>query len=435
MNEIVKIHLGRQSFTISVEAHRLLKSYLAAVQKQVGDPEVVDEIELRIAELLLERGIAEDKVVLPKDVEYIQEQLGQPEDFGEEDGDKDKVSSASERGDKRLFRDTDNALIAGVAAGLANYFGLDVVLVRLAIAVITIFSFGTAIVLYLLLWLVVPPANSASEKLQMRGEPVTLEALKGSVSKADVAKTARRINSSLLTVLDTIFRVCIKLIGVGFILLGLATLVGAAVTRIYMSLHDGKLIQENLFPVGGREQLLVWVTMGLAVLVSVFLILVGLAIFRRKWPLNGWVTGVLAAIFLVGAITTTALAADAAPRVNERYQALQHTTAVKDIRPFNKVVTSGDVDISYISSPTYAANIHYVDHPDLSKVKVYVANKTLYIDSRQLDNVQHCTMLCLFPRYNMTVQIYAPNVQSFDTPRHTDIFYPDAVPPPVPVLK
>jgi len=98
------------------------------------------------------------------------------------------------------------------------------------------------------------------------------------------------------------------------------------------------------------------------------------------------------------------------------------------------VATSGDIDISYVSSPDYAVNIHYADHPDLSKVKVYVANDTLYIDSRPLDGVNHCTMLCLFPRYNMTVQIYSPNVQNFDTPKHTEIFYPKVPPLPAPAL-
>lgn len=431
MNEVTHIHLSRQQFTISVDAHRELKAYLGGIRKKVGDKEVVNEIESRMSELLMERGVTSKKVVLPEDIDYLKSQLGTPEDFSDDAPD-EQPDKAQEAGNRRLFRDPDNALIAGVAAGIANYFGLDVVLIRLAIVLITVFSFGTGIVLYLILWLVIPPAVTASEKLQMRGESVTLEAIKNSVSKVEVTTTARRINSSLLSVIDTIFRICIKLIGVGFMLLGLAAVCAAAVIRIYISLHNGRLFQENLFPVGTREQLLVWIALGLVCLISIFLILIGIAIFRRKWPLNAWVTGVLAVILLAGSVVTAALTADAAPRVNERYQALMHTTAVKDIKPFDKVVTRGDIDISYISSPTYGANIRYADHPDLSKVRIYVAKDVLYVDSRQLDKVDHCTMLCLFPRYNMTVQIYAPNVQNFDTPPRTDIFYPKAVPAPVP---
>lgn len=432
MNEVTHIHLSRQQFTISVDAQKELKAYLADIQKKVGDKEVNNEVESRMSELLIERGVTNEKVILSEDIEYLKEQLGTPEDFSD-DEETPQPQKAQDAADKRLFRDPDNAILAGVAAGIANYFGLDVVLVRLAIVALTIFSFGTGIILYVLLWLVVPPATTASEKLQMRGESVTLEAIKNSVSRADVTNTARRFNSTFLSVIDAVFRACIKLVGIGFGLLGLAILSGVAVTRIYMSLHNDKLFQENLFPVGDREHLLVWIAMGLACVISVFLILGGIAIFKRKWPLNSWITGALVAVFLAGSVCTMALTADAVPRVAKRYQALMHTTAVKNIQPFNEVVTSGDIDISYVSSPNYAVNVHYADHPDLSKLKIYVANNTLYVDSRQLDTVNPCTMLCLFPRYNMTVNIYAPNIQNFKTPPHTDIFYPNVPPEPAPV--
>jgi hypothetical protein len=263
----------------------------------------------------------------------------------------------------------------------------------------------------------------------MRGRPVTLEALKDSVSKADVPGTARRINSSLLSFIDGAFRVAIKIIGISLVIAGLGLISGVAITKAYMLLHNGQLFQENLFPIGLREEWLLATIMVLVVILSVFLILAGIATFKRKWPVRSWITGVLAGLFLVGSVAGAALAADIAPRVQERYEATLHTTAVKNIQPFNKVVTSGEVDITYITSPTYAVNLHYSDHPDLSKVKVKVENGTLYIDSQDLDRVQHCTMLCLFPRYNMTVQVYAPNVHDFNTPKNTEIFYP--APPPL----
>jgi phage shock protein PspC (stress-responsive transcriptional regulator) len=428
MNEVTHIHLGRQPFTISVDAHQKLKTYLAAIKKEVADEEVAKEVESRMSELLIERGVAGEKVVLPEDIEYLKEQLGDPGEFGGGD-ESTEEPKASEEGSKKLYRDTDNALVAGVSAGIANYFGLDVVLVRLVFALLAIFGGGIGIILYILFWLVVPPAITTSEKLQMRGRPVTLEALKDSVSKADVPGTARRINSSLLSFIDGAFRVAIKIIGISLVIAGLGLISGVAITKAYMLLHNGQLFQENLFPIGLREEWLLATIMVLVVILSVFLILAGIATFKRKWPVRSWITGVLAGLFLVGSVAGAALAADIAPRVQERYEATLHTTAVKNIQPFNKVVTSGEVDITYITSPTYAVNLHYSDHPDLSKVKVRVENGTLYIDSQDLDRVQHCTMLCLFPRYNMTVQVYAPNVHDFNTPKNTEIFYP--APPPL----
>ncbi|HEX9153297.1 MAG TPA: hypothetical protein VF809_00580, partial [Candidatus Saccharimonadales bacterium] len=89
MNEITRIHLGRQPFTISVDAHKALREYLESIKKVVGGSreEVIDEIELRMAELLLERGITKDKTVLIGDVSYLKEQLGKPGDFKTEDRD------------------------------------------------------------------------------------------------------------------------------------------------------------------------------------------------------------------------------------------------------------------------------------------------------------------------------------------------------------
>jgi phage shock protein PspC (stress-responsive transcriptional regulator) len=385
-----------------------------------------------MAELLTERGVTSDKVVLASDVAYLKEQLGTPEDFGSDDENDEKANDQTQA-KKRLFRDADGALIAGVSAGIANYFGIDSVLVRIIFVVLAIFGGGSGIVLYLLLWLVLPAATTTSEKLQMQGKPVTLEALKDSVSKADVSGAARRINSKLLSFIDSMFRLFIRVLGIGFILSGLGILFGTAATRVYMMLHDGKLFQENLFPIGSREQLLVWSAMLVAAIVSIFLMLTGIATFKRKWPVRSWITGILVGVFLIGSVLSVALTADAVPRVRERYETNLHTTPVKNIQPFHKVVTSGNVDISYISAPNYGVDVHYEGDPDLSKLKIEVRDNILYVDSQGLDGAKHCTMLCLFPRYDMTVQVFAPNVQDFVTPPSTDIFYPNVPVPPTKV--
>ena len=427
MNEVTHIHLGRQPYTISVEAHNDLRAYLAAIATKVSDKEVINEVELRMSELLMERGVTSEKVILPEDVQYLKDQLGDPEDFSD-DSESFETPKADDKTTKRLFRDTDNAMVAGVAAGVASYFGLDAIIVRLLFVLLTIFGSGLGIVLYLVLWLVIPAAETTSEKLQMQGKPVTLEALKDSVARADVHGAAQRVNNNVLPIINGVFRIGIKLIGVGFILAGLGLLVATSITKIYMLLHHNQLFQENLFPVGTREQWLMALAMILVAIVAIFLLLIGIATFKRKWPIRGWITALLAGIFLIGSVASIALAADAAPRIQQRYEVLMHTTAVKNIQPFNKVVTTGDIDITYVSSPNYAVNVHYSDHPDLSKLKIHVTGSTLYIDSTALDSYKHCTMLCLFPRYNMTVQVYAPNIEQFVTPPKTDIFYPQ---PPV----
>jgi phage shock protein PspC (stress-responsive transcriptional regulator) len=435
MNEVTQIHLGRQAFTIAADAHASLRSYLKAIEKAVDDADVAREVELRMAELLAEHGISGEKVILPEDVDFLKAQLGDPQDFSDDNDSELKTDSKTdskteskdtkEPAQKRLFRDTDNAIIGGVAAGIANYLNIDAVIIRIAFVLLTIFGGGTGIVIYLILWWIVPPANTASEKLQMRGLPVTLEALKESVTNADLAGKARRVNNAAFSVINAIFRGVLRLIGVGFIAAGTGLILAIVTAKTYMLAHGGQLFQENLFPVGFHEQLLVIFGMVLLAVIALFLILTGITTFKRKWPVHGWITAVLIALFLVGTAATAALTADAVPRLHERYQTMVHTTPIRDIQSFSTVETSGDIDLSYISSPDYAVNVHYVDHPDLSKLKIYVADNVLHVDSNQLDQTRHCTMLCLFPRYNMTVQIYAPNIENFKTPPDTDIFYPD----------
>jgi phage shock protein PspC (stress-responsive transcriptional regulator) len=431
MNEVTQIHLGRQAFTIAADAHTALRAYLKAIEQAVGDKSVVEEVELRMAELLAEHGVSGEKVILPEDVDFLKAQLGDPKDFSDDEA--ETTQTSKETGDKRLFRDTDNALLGGVSAGIANYFNIDAVIVRLAFILLTILGGGSGIIIYIILWLAVPPANTASEKLQMRGLPVTLGALKDSVSSADLAGRAKRVNNSVAGIINTILRVAIKLMGIAFIIGGVLLILAIVTVKTYMLAHNGQLFQENLFPVGGHEQLLLVLGMAMLVIVSMFLILIGITTIKRKWPVQGWITAVLIGLFLVGSAATAALTADAVPHVQERYAALMHTSPSKQLAPFNKIVTKGEIDLTYIASPEYAANVHYSDSPDLSKLKIYVANNTLYVDSTQLDSTKHCDMLCLFPRYNMTVQIYAPNIEDFQTPARTDIFTPNV--PPVPVQK
>src|SRR6266404_410644 len=209
MNEVTKIHLGRQAFTISAAAHKALRSYLDAIEKQVGDKDVVEEVELRMAELLTERGIKGEKVVLMKDIDFLKEHLGNPKDF-KEDG--DEVAS-EEPSTKRLFRDTDNGMIAGVAGGLAKYFGVDVLLIRILFVIGTI-AWGGGILLYIVLWLLVPEAKTSSERLQMAGKPVTVDSLKEVVERADVKGAAHRANNSIAGPINSFFGFVLKIVGI-----------------------------------------------------------------------------------------------------------------------------------------------------------------------------------------------------------------------------
>jgi phage shock protein PspC (stress-responsive transcriptional regulator) len=415
MNEITRIHLGRQPFIIAVDAQKELKAYMAAIEKQAGE-DVVKEVELRMAELLTERGITDNKTVLAADVDFLKQQLGSPKDFKEDDNEADQ--EVSDTSDRRLFRDTENGMLAGVSAGLANYFGIDPLLVRLAF-VIGVITGGWGILAYVVLWLLVPEAKTSSERLLMQGKAVTVESIKEAVERADVKGATKRANSTVAPVINSVFRVFLKILGVGFILAGVASIFGLIVVRTYMAAHHGKLFEENLFPVGSTEQLLADLGLTLAGLLAVFLIICGVAIFKRRWPIKGWITGVLTAIFVIALAVTLALTAGVAPKVRDRYLSRSHTQT-RSVQPFQDVVIQGkDVDYQWEYADTYSVSIHYFDNPDVSKIKTTVSNNLLTIDTSNYQRERNCDMLCIFPAYNLLVTVKGPQPLPIPSPVST----------------
>ncbi len=420
MNEVTKIHLGRQAFTVSVAAHKALRDYLDAIAKQVGDKDVVEEVEMRMAELLAERGVTGDKVVLVKDVDYLKEQLGNPKDFKESPEDE---AASPEPGAKRLFRDTDNAMVAGVASGLSKYFGLDVLLIRI-LFVLSVFIWGWGILLYLVLWLLVPEAKTSSERLQMAGKSVTVDSLKEVVDRADVKGAARRANETLSRPVNAFFRFILKSIGVIFVMSGLAALFGLVAGESYVLVHNGSLLQDNIFPVGFREHLLLNIGIGVAALISLFVVLFGVAIFRRRWPIRGWVTGILIGLIFIGTAAGGALAADAVPHVRDRYNANIHTV-VRQVKPFTNVSATGDgVNINYQVSDSYSVSVKYYGQPNLGNIKTTVVNGTLVIDTQQFDWHRNCETLCIPDTYNVELTVSSPNQPAVDWPSGMPKMFP-----------
>lgn len=178
MKEITRIHLAKIAYDIELDAKKDIQTYIAALERYADDAELLSDIEIRITELLGERSVAAGGVITKDDVAAVRTQLGEPSDFAPEDSGATVVSEELEGPSKRMYRDVDSAIIGGVAAGSARFFGIDPLWMRLIFIIVLIASFGTAVVIYLLLWLVVPPARTAAEKLRMNGQSVTLASIK-----------------------------------------------------------------------------------------------------------------------------------------------------------------------------------------------------------------------------------------------------------------
>ena len=210
MKEITRIHLAKTPFSVEVDAKKSLEKYLNSIQKNMhAEPEAMREIEARMVELLAERGVAKDGVIGNDDVLAIQKQMGEPRDFSDDSDnaeiDADVDDEMSGNSPKQLMRDIEHGLIGGVCAGVAAYFGVNPLWIRLIAIFSPFITFGTAVLIYIVMWLSIPEARTASDKLRMRGEPVTLDALKrlsvDDSTEKQTASTAAKIFRFLLGII------------------------------------------------------------------------------------------------------------------------------------------------------------------------------------------------------------------------------------------
>jgi len=182
MKKTVTANIAGTVFHIEEDAYDRLQRYLAGIRANFGGnaAEIMGDIESRIAELFNARLINRSVVTL-EDVEHVESVMGRPEDFAGEGA--PGVPPPGATGSKRFLRDPDDKWLGGVLGGLGAYLGMDPLWLRIAVIVLVMASVGSVIPLYLLLWILVPRADSAADRLRMRGEPVTVENIKRTVEE------------------------------------------------------------------------------------------------------------------------------------------------------------------------------------------------------------------------------------------------------------
>ncbi|NBW27183.1 MAG: PspC domain-containing protein [Flavobacteriaceae bacterium] len=248
MNKTININLGGLVFHIDEDAYQKLTNYIEAIKRSLsknsGQEEIIKDIEIRIGELISEKHTNDKQVISLGEVEEIISIMGQPEDYRIEGDEpiKDEPIYTNSKITKKLYRDEENAAIGGVLAGLGHYFGVDKTILRV-ILLIMVFAWGTGFVAYIILWIAMPAAKTTSEKLEMRGEPVTIsniekkvreeiESLTGKIKstdfegvKKDLKSNGNKIKDAFSEILGSIINILAKVVGALMIVASVAILI------------------------------------------------------------------------------------------------------------------------------------------------------------------------------------------------------------------
>ncbi|MES2836911.1 MAG: PspC domain-containing protein [Bacteroidota bacterium] len=264
MNKTVTANISGLVFHIEEEAYLTLSNYLNAIKAYLKNSdalsEIISDIEARIAELFQQKLKTSKQVIVAEDVAEVIEILGAPEVFREDDGSTTTNNSSDKKEQenevhnenrvRRIFRNPDEKILGGVCSGIASYFNIDPLWIRLSL-VASFFIFGFGFLLYLILWIIIPEAKTAAEKLEMKGEKVNLKNIEKTIkdefddlkkrydnpdSKDKVKNGIQSFFAALGNIIQYFFLALSKLIGAAFTVIGIILLI--ALISSFLGIND-----------------------------------------------------------------------------------------------------------------------------------------------------------------------------------------------------
>lgn len=272
MKKTLTINISGTIFHIDEDAYEKLQDYLLKLNNHYSSTdegrEIISDIELRIAEIFNEK-LQGTQVVNIDLVTDVITTMGTPEDIFEEDEEtttKTTPPPHTEKIRRRLYRDPDHRIIGGVTSGLANYLGIDIVIMRL-IFLILFFVYGLGFLPYIILWIVVPKARTTSQKLEMHGKKVNVSNIEGTIKEEyeevkesfnnlrnKHGKTTQdgidRIIDFLGTAIRLFLKIAVIVVGVFFLIAGISGLVAFIVGSSFSSVFISDNFINELFLTG-----------------------------------------------------------------------------------------------------------------------------------------------------------------------------------------
>ena len=325
MKKTQTINLGGIIFHINVDAYGQLYAYLTSVKNQftdmAGQDDIIADIEARIAEILNEKKV---KIITGKHVDGVIAIMGKPEQYGEEDPESEsepitKPEKKAKGVPKRIYRHPDDKIIGGVCGGLGTLVHIDPVIFRI-LFMVTAFFGGFGALIYLVMWAIVPMAQSTADRLKMSGETITTDSIvKTITAQMDKSLEPRHGNNVLKKffsfigdVFESIFNILKKIfkalgvifrpvVGILFLIFGLVATLSVFFFRF--NARSFSYIIDSTFGALPIVQYFIYATLALFLIIPIFqIIYFGLRLLFRMEHQPAFIKGLLTSAWIISLI-------------------------------------------------------------------------------------------------------------------------------------
>ena len=405
MKEITRIHLAKTPYDIELDAKEVLQKYLSEIKQMMGSEDTMYEIEARMVELLGERGVQSNGIITMLDVEDLRSKMGLPKEFSDSESTEDSQAdlTPSNSPAKRLMRDTDNAIFGGVCAGIAAYWGINPLWVRLLFIISPFITFGTALLVYIIIWISLPEAKTAAEKLQMRGEPVTLDSLKKAANNSESKYRAKETLAKIL-------RICLAL-GLFFTTLGLlAILVVGSITGIMAMPFINEFTHAQPWAWGLLISLIIAGIMAVEMF-GVLTFSVARMKFTKTVLITLVITSVIGVLSIAGMVITGSKLSNEVVQDRQRLTKVIHAKLPNNVEGVKYVELEGNhMTSEIIPSSNLRVEAEYINYKGSEKPKIEVIRDGDTLEIELLNRNKPCKNSTLFYCVDSPVhiKIYGP---------------------------
>jgi phage shock protein PspC (stress-responsive transcriptional regulator) len=447
MKKTLIINIGNSIIHIEEDAYEILTTYLNEIKqhfaKNADDFEIVTDIENRIAEMFSEILQANQKQVIElADVQSVIAQMGRVQDFQTEDEEEAPQANTytnytgSKKLYRKLYRDTDEGVIAGVCAGLGHYLNIEARWVRL-IAFLSIFLGGSGILAYFILWFAMPRAVSRSEKMSMKGEATNLYGYQRSFDEelaafkenmksanAHLGPMVKRSGNFITEMIEVLGRflngtgkVIMRIIAGSFIICGFGLMISLIIClAAFLGFWDSNAY--DYFPLsiineGFRSEIVLgaFVTLFIPVLA---LVLFAIRVAFNRVAINKTLSFALLIIWLIGVSSTVYYAAKISSEFQEHAELVQTT----ELKTYPTYVIDVDKSMVFSKDDSLAYRINEMDFGkriivDDSDDHPFRVPRNVRIEIVKSDNGK-TTMVQTYESQGKTFQVALQNAQNIN---------------------